>query len=195
MTKISHSHSERRKDIVGAAQAIAAAEGWPAVTVRAIAARIGCSAPAIYQYFQDKDAILAELAAEGSVALATAMEVAVEPFGGRAKRLRAASQALWDFALTNPELYAVMFGAEGLAGRGGSACDVFVPEALKRLAGEILDKRRSDETAEDLAARIAATAHGFISLTLAGTMVGGAERAATLFQRSLDALIKGIERH
>ena len=51
-------YPSRRKEIVDAARTLAAEQGWPAVTVRAVASRIGCSAPALYQYFRDKDEIL-----------------------------------------------------------------------------------------------------------------------------------------
>ncbi len=194
LTRISRSHSERRKEIVDAAQSLAAAEGWPSVTVRAIAARIGCSAPAIYQYFQDKEAILAVLAAEGEATLTAAMEAAVEPLTGPAKRMRAALRAFWDFALANPELYVVMFGLHSLAARRSGASASVAPQVLQRVAGELVEKRHSEESAQDLATRVAATAHGFISLTLAGGIDGGPDRAIGLFQRTLEAVIKTVER-
>ena len=115
-------YPSRRKEIVDAARTLAAEQGWPAVTVRAVASRIGCSAPALYLYFRDKDDILDALAAEGRNQLAESMEKALSDVGhGPAKRLRAAVRLLWDFAMANPEIYAVMFGLSGQACHGGGA--------------------------------------------------------------------------
>ena len=134
-------HPARRKEIVDAARFIAADQGWPAVTVRAIAARIGCSAPAIYQYFRDKDAVLTALAAEARDALEQNLEGAVAEIHGPAKRLRATVQEFWRFAIDNRELYAVMFGLDGLrpfGNHGGEA-----PTALKKIVGELISKREA----------------------------------------------------
>ncbi|MTJ80927.1 MAG: TetR/AcrR family transcriptional regulator [Telmatospirillum sp.] len=111
----------RRKEIIDAARALAAEEGWPAVTLRAIAARIGCSAPAIYQYFQDKDALLSALAATGREEMNRALEAAATGDHGPAKRLRAMLRALWDFSIDNRELFAVMVGIDGLAAHRDAA--------------------------------------------------------------------------
>ena len=59
---------ERRamaEGILAAARAIAGEEGWPAVTMRKIAARIEYSPPALYEYFDSKEAILLALLRRG----------------------------------------------------------------------------------------------------------------------------------
>src|SRR5215470_5502817 len=52
---------ELRTKILDAARELFAAEGYDAVTMRKIAERIEYSATAIYQHFEDKDALLQEL--------------------------------------------------------------------------------------------------------------------------------------
>lgn len=191
--EVPRGHPARRKEIVEAARALAAEQGWPAVTVRAIAARIGCSAPAIYQYFRDKEAVLAALSADGQTALSEALERAIAGIHGPAKRLRAVVRAWWGFALEHRELYAVMFGLNGMEAhrhRGNSA-----PAALLRVAGELVAKHAAEDAAGDLADRIAATAHGFIGLTLAGGFPGGGERALTLLLDVVEDVVKGLGRH
>ena len=169
-------YPSRRKEIVDAARTLAAEQGWPAVTVRAVASRIGCSAPALYQYFRDKDEILDALAAEGRNQLAEKMEQALSETGhGPAKRLRAAVRLLWDFALANPEIYAVMFGLSGQACHGGGAGPALAQ--LRKVAGELAIKREAPEDADDLADSLIAASHGFIALALAGQFPGGADRA------------------
>jgi len=184
-------HPARRKEIVEAARGIAAESGWSAVTVRAIAARIGCSAPAIYQYFRDKDAVLVALAAEGQAALAVSLDAAVLHVHGPGKRLRAAVRALWDFAMQHRELYAVMFGLNGMAAyrRGGAT-----PAAVLRIATELVMKRETGDDAVDLADSIAATAHGFICLALSGGFPGGGDRAHVLLDEVVEDIVRGLGR-
>lgn len=185
-----NAYPSRRKEIVDAARALAAEQGWPAVTVRAVAARIGCSAPALYQYFRDKDQILDALAAEGRSHLALQMERSLDESGhGPAKRLRAAVRALWDFALANPETYAVMFGLSGQACHGGGGQAV---AQLRKVARELAVKREAPEDADDLADSLIAASHGFIALALAGQILGGCERAAELLTALAESVSKAV---
>jgi AcrR family transcriptional regulator len=185
----------RRREIVDTARAIAAEQGWAAVTVRAVAGRIGCSAPAIYQYFRDKDAVLDALAAEGHALLASALEDAAVQRSGTAKKLRAMIKALWSFSLSNRELYAVMFGLDGLAAHRGVSPGGVAPATLVRASAEFLAKRHQDDAAQDVAEQLFATAHGFICLVQAGDFLGGSDRAFDLLSRTLDIVLKNIGRH
>lgn len=185
----------RRREIVDTAREIAARQGWPAVTVRAVAGRIGCSAPAIYQYFRDKDAVLAALAAEGQSLLSAALDDAAADLSGHGKKLRAMVKALWDFSLANRELYAVMFGLDGLVPHRAAAPESIAPAGFVGVAAEFLAKRDLDADAKDLADRLVATAHGFICLTLAGDFPGGSGRAFDLLSHVIDILLKNAKRH
>lgn len=187
-------HPARRREIVAAARGIAAEQGWRAVTVRAVAGRVGCSAPALYQYFGGKDAILASIAADAGTALGDALEQAVEGVHGPIKRLRTTVRGLWDFALANPELYAAIFGLDGLASRlNGNAVEL-TPSAMRRVAAEVVSKRNLGIPADDLADRLAATAHGFICLALADRFPGGRERGLALLLDVFETLVKGLDR-
>jgi AcrR family transcriptional regulator len=184
-------YPSRRKEIVDAARALAAEQGWPAVTVRAVAARIGCSAPALYQYFRDKDEILDALAADGRNQLAERMDHALADTGhGPGKRLRAAVRSLWDFAQDNPETYAVMFGLSGQACHGGGAGQALAQ--LRKVAQELAIKREAPEAADDLADSLIAASHGFIALNLAGNFPGGPDRAADLLLALAEDVSKAL---
>lgn len=182
----------RRKEIVDAARLIAAEQGWPAVTVRAVAGRIGCSAPALYQYFRDKDEILAALAAEGRTMLSERMDRDLAETGhGPGKRLKTAVRALWDFSQSNPELYAVMFGLSGQDDHGGGGPALSV---LRRIAADLAQKREAPDRAESLADSLIAATHGFVALTLAGQFPGGADRAMDLLLTLAEDMAKGLGR-
>lgn len=184
----------RRREIVDMARLIAAEKGWAGVTVRTLAARIGCSAPAIYQYFRDKDAVLSALAQEGRDLLSARLDEAAAEQAGAGKKLRAMIRALWTFSEANRELYAVIFGLDGLSAHPGGRPGLALP-ALIRVSGDFVAKRGDAETAEDLADRLMATAHGFVGLAFAGSFPGGHARAGDLLMRSVDILLKGVGRH
>ncbi len=188
-------HPARRKEIVDAARAIAAEQGWAAVTVRALGARIGCSAPAIYQYFRDKDAVLGALAAEGQVLLADSLAKAAAEQTGAGKRLRAVVRAFWSFGLANRELYAAIFGLDGLSPHLDGQARGPTPGLLVGLAGDLLSKRDGDGRPEDLADRLLATMHGFLSLVLSGSLGNDNDRAYGLLSDVVDAIIKDVGRH
>ena len=178
----------RRKQIVDAAREIAASRGWSAVTVRAIGSRIGCSAPAIYQYFKNKDEVLVALAAFGQRLLAETLEKATVSADGPAKRVRAAVRGLWEFALANPELYSVIYGGDGLVPHGPE----LAPDALVVAVSKLASKRGAAEPAGDFADRLLATVHGFIGLTLSERFPGGLERARSLCDRIVEDAIDRV---
>lgn len=184
----------RCREIVETARKIAAEQGWPAVTVRAMAARIGCSPPAIYQYFRDKDAVLDALAMDGRDMLAADLAKAADGVSGSGKKLRAMIRALWDFSAANRELYAVIFGLDGLTPHRGAEASL-APSGMILLAAEFLDKRKGGETADDLAIRLMATAHGFICLASTGAFPGGRDSAFDLLMTNVETLLKGVGRH
>jgi len=101
---------ELRTKILDAARELFATEGYEAVTMRKIAERIEYSATAIYQHFEDKETLLAELCRHDfrqfstHFARAAAIEDPIE-------RLRAAGLAYFDFAVECPQHYRFMFMA------------------------------------------------------------------------------------
>jgi AcrR family transcriptional regulator len=186
--------STRRQEIVAAAHAMATGEGWGAVTLRALAARVGCSAPAIYQYFRDKDAVLAELAAQGHLQLNQSMEQVVADVHGPAKRLRAMAKAVWDYSLAQPALFAVMVGLDGQRAHRDATTGTLAPAALSRAADEFLAKRDSGESSQDFADRLFAATCGFIVVVASGSFPGDADQALALLSRTIDAMLKDVGR-
>lgn len=187
----SRGHMARRQNIVDAARALAAEEGWLAVTVRRIAARIGCSAPAIYQYFPDKAAVLDCIATEARDQLAAAMQTAAGEASGPAKRLRAMARAYWDFSFAHPELYAVLFGMDDPARATPATA---APEVLRAAAADLVGKKGLLTDADGLADQVQALLHGFAVLAHGNRFPGGPTRAREMMTQALDALLRGQDK-
>src|SRR6266567_5503938 len=81
---------EIRQSILSAARQIAVEEGWQAVTTRKVAERIEYSQPTIYEYFENKEAMLLALLRSGYQQLVTVMQ---EAFASTDD-----PEAYWDFA-------------------------------------------------------------------------------------------------
>jgi len=103
---------ETRINILDASLQIVKEEGWPALSMRKIADAIEYTAPIIYEYFSNKDAILMELTRKGFLLLARDMKAAKEKHRLPAKQLEAMWLAYWNFAFAEKELYQVMFGVD-----------------------------------------------------------------------------------
>lgn len=98
-----------RQRIVEAAADLLAREGREAVTTRAVAAAAGVQAPAIYRLFGDKDGLLDAVAEHGYAAFLAAKHADARP-RDPVEDLRAGWDLAVEFGLTNPELYALMYG-------------------------------------------------------------------------------------
>ncbi|HEX6039538.1 TetR/AcrR family transcriptional regulator [Longimicrobium sp.] len=98
--------------IVSAARALYFEREPDAVTMRAVAERVGVTATALYRHFADKDAILREVMGEGSRLLGSHLFRALEA-PTPLERLRATANAYLDFAVAQPQAYRALFkGAE-----------------------------------------------------------------------------------
>ncbi|WP_428330037.1 TetR/AcrR family transcriptional regulator [Mucilaginibacter sp.] len=103
---------ETRCNILDAALQIVKEEGWQALSMRKIADVIEYTAPIIYEYFSNKDAILMELTRKGYLILSKELQDAKDKHRLPAKQLEAMWLAYWNFAFANKELYQVMFGIQ-----------------------------------------------------------------------------------
>jgi AcrR family transcriptional regulator len=116
--KAAYHHGDLRRALIAAARAILEEDGLSALSLRAVARRAGVSQAAPYHHFPDKDALLAALGAEGFDALDRAMRDRMAGLVDPAQRLVASGTAYVAFAVENPALFQIMFGATM---RGGGA--------------------------------------------------------------------------
>jgi len=101
---------ETRCNILEAALQIVKEEGWQALSMRKIADVIEYTAPIIYEYFNNKDAILLELTRQGYLKLSRELVEARDRHRLPAKQLEDMWLTYWNFAFANKELYQGMFG-------------------------------------------------------------------------------------
>ena len=98
--------AELRGDVLRAAMELLTETGdEAAVSVRAVAQRVGVSAPSIYLHFEDKQALLDAVCVEVFEALHQRLRAAAEDAPDPFAALRAQGIAYVHFALENPEHY------------------------------------------------------------------------------------------
>jgi AcrR family transcriptional regulator len=145
----------RREEIVAVARTILEEDGPSALTMRAIAERIGIRAPSLYKHFADKETLEVALIAAGMREIATVFEAALD---GAAQPLDALARAYRRWALAHTHLYRLMNDR---------------PLPRERLA-EGLEARVAQPLIEATGGNVALAratwgmAHGLIHLELAG---------------------------
>ena len=176
-----------RGGILAAAREIASTEGWRAVTIRKIAARVEYSPPVIYEYFDSKEDLLLELVRTGYAGQLRAIERAREAHEDPQEALLAMSRAWCRFAFESPDLYQAMYGLGGV-----SFPATELRKEGERLAGtisEVLTEvlAKNGKEAEDVWDKVTlawGTLHGLVALHMAGRIPGGAEETERLVDRA-----------
>ena len=103
-TRSTYHHGALRPALIAVAREMLANDGPAAVSLREAARRVGVSATATYRHFQDKEHLLAAVAAEGFV------EFAEQLRAGGASEFTGMGMAYLQFAIRNPGLFRLMFG-------------------------------------------------------------------------------------
>ncbi len=101
-----------REEILTSARAIGVRDGWKAVTIRAVAGDLGYTAPLLYQYFDNKEDILTQLAVEAHVCLEQALSWSL-PEDAEAAILAMVGR-YWNFMREHTQLYRLMNGMDGV---------------------------------------------------------------------------------
>lgn len=100
----------RTEILTAAAELLDASGDERAVTLRAVARRVGISAPSIYPHFPDRPAIVLAVVRQGFAELADRIRSAIDSAGDDPRaRLVAACRAYVDFADSRPQRYRAMF--------------------------------------------------------------------------------------
>jgi AcrR family transcriptional regulator len=99
-------------EIKGMARRQMAEQGYAALSLGAIARAMGLTTPALYRYFENRDALVTQLIIDAYQALATALEQAdaAAPSHDYEARFRALARAYRDWAVAHPHDYALIFG-------------------------------------------------------------------------------------
>src|ERR1700733_2241498 len=161
---------DTRANILDAALKIVKQEGWQALSMRKIADVIEYTAPIIYEYFSNKDAIILELTRKGYLILSKDLREAKSKHRLPAKQLEAMWEAYWNFAFANKELYQGMFGVTT-----NCSCEMVnnLPEAdmpwdiITEVIGELMDI--TDMESEIICTKyytLWSVVHGLVSINL-----------------------------
>jgi AcrR family transcriptional regulator len=179
---------EIRQSILSAARQIAIEEGWQAVTTRKVAERIEYSQPTIYEYFDNKEAILMALVYQGFESVLLAMQTAKAQHERPEEQLLAMTRAYWDFAFRYPELYQVMHGLGGVSfSHADTPADARAIFALLRETLYAWMQAEDVAIAEPDAAidAIWGLVHGLITLTMTGRIARGEQRARRIMEQTI----------
>jgi AcrR family transcriptional regulator len=171
--KRAYHHGDLERALVETAVHLIKEEGPAALTLRGVGARLGVSRTALYRHFDDKEALLARVAAEGFKRFHEALaESASRALARRRNPLPAMATAYMQFALANPSHYQTMFSGvvthwqryPDLVEHGQAAFNVL----LETIRGEQQRGRIGPGDPLEFAEITWALSHGLATLGLAG---------------------------
>jgi len=194
---------ETRDKILDAARDLFITQGYDGVSMRQVADRIEYSATAIYEYFDDKQALFHELCQQDFARLAAVFQnhsMAADPL----QRLRLIGQTYIDFGLRYPNHYRLMFmtphpTAEAdecqCETKGNPEVDAYA--FLKQTVQQAIDTgtfRDEYKDAELVSQTLWAAVHGVISLEIAehGDQWVEWRPIEKRAQAMLDAVLRGM---
>ncbi len=99
-----------RVEILAAAQHIIRTQGLDALSLRALAKSIGITAPALYEYFGNKNAILRAVFVQGSEIMLALMDQTIAESPPGLQRLLAILNGYRTFARDEPDYFRLLFG-------------------------------------------------------------------------------------
>lgn len=99
----------RREEILQAAKELFLEHGYDSTTIRRIADRVGISAPALYLYFKDKEALMLALCDQTFGHLLEAISEIERTVEDPLERIRRFGEAYARFGLSHPDEYRLVF--------------------------------------------------------------------------------------
>lgn len=111
----------RREEILHAAKELFLEQGYDSTTIRRIADRVGISAPALYLYFKDKEALMLALCDQTFGHLIEAISAIEKTVDDPMERVRRFGEAYAGFGLSHPDEYRLVFMGS------------HIPEALRKV--------------------------------------------------------------
>lgn len=186
-----------RERLLDAAEGILAESGREdAISMRAVAERVGCTATAIYRHFDDRTDLVFEVCRRHFAALEAFIDDAARETARALDDLRARGRAYVRFGLEHPEAYRILFMGHASAVPEGWDVDELL--AVGGFDGVIDSVRRCMEAGEicegdpfEVALVLWAGVHGLTSLLISKPWFPWPDRDA-LVDRLLDAQIDGL---
>jgi AcrR family transcriptional regulator len=190
---------QRRAEILTAAKQLFVREGYAATTIRRIAATVGISSTALYVYFPDKDAILAEISDATFAGLIVELDEVLrnspDPLSALAKSL----ERYIRFGLDHPNEYELTFVSrlpEGLPGKK-SENEKLGMQAFRRFfdcVDAVVRSGLTNETdTERLTQQLWAAIHGLVVLLLLRSGFPWAD-LDSLIRGHVEMLVSGVRK-
>jgi AcrR family transcriptional regulator len=169
----SYHHGDLKRALTSAALSLVAEKGPKGFTLTEAARRAGVSAAAPYRHFADKAELLATVAEQGFVELHADLAAAADNASEPKERVIELGRVYVRWAITHPDHYRVMFGAE--TAKTGHPT---LAAAGDRAFGDLLDaiKQCQDagmldgQDAREVAAPLWSLVHGVASLAIGGEL-------------------------
>ena len=191
-TRRERERQQTRQSILDAARSIATTEGWEAVTMRRLAERVEYSLPVLYTHFENKAALVAELARAGYEALAARLRSARQRSADPDTTAAELARAYCNFAWGERDLYEAMHGLTGVVVDAAAYRDAgaqALAEARAALADWAEARAVMAVDLDDAVTILWSSLHGIASLALARQLPGGKKRAIGLATRAVEDLL------
>ena len=160
--------------------------GLEAVTMQAVAQRVGVRAPSLYKRVPSRAALIAAIGADALDDLAGSIASPSED-PDAAAGLRSVAVAYRAFAHANPHAYELLFMSLAPASRPASTGDAQAAAPLLALAERLVGPERKLEAAR----LMTAFAHGFVSMELAGQFRFGGD-VDEAYAYGVDVLVNAL---
>ncbi|MDG2306911.1 MAG: TetR/AcrR family transcriptional regulator [Candidatus Binatia bacterium] len=183
-----------RDSLCDVATRLFAKKGYEGVTMRALAAELGCSPMTPYRYFQNKDEIFEAVRRAGFQRFAAALETAAAKANGDLEQLHALCRGYVGFALEEPHAYRIMFELDP----PGAATSPSLEEAhawfvMRDTVAAAVESGSLGGTPDVLAHLYWSGVHGLVALHLAGKLVLGCD-LEQLIEAFLERELRGDAR-
>lgn len=191
-----HERRQREKESIRAnilqeAFTLAKTEGWASLSIRKIADAIEYSAPVVYDYFENKEAILFEISINGFNLLHKELVKAQKKHDSPEEQLIAIVDTYWKFAFKNKEYYQLMFGLGMQCSGKGQMKEEFssFQDMIYDCTYNIIIKNGSNpDNACHMSHALFSAVHGLISIM----MMRNSDIPATMNKTTLDETVSAF---
>ncbi|MBV8251679.1 MAG: TetR/AcrR family transcriptional regulator [Chitinophaga sp.] len=190
--RIAREKAQVRKDILDAALEIIIEEGCLALSMRKIADRIEYAVASIYEYFANKDTILAELTGQGYTLLSEGLRKAAARQKTPYAKLEAMWLAYWQFAFKHGELYKLMYGIQTSCPKPEAAIlNATLPQQLfqEAIAVVLHAKDPEHKTVRDTYFSLWAMVHGLAAINITNDQLSK-EMNLRILKNAIGAIVR-----
>lgn len=191
--RILRQKEETRNNILEAAHAIVKEEGWQGLSMRKIADKIEYTAPIIYEYFSNKEAILLELTTKGFLKLTGELEKAKADHEKPEEQLEAMWMAYWNFAFTDTEMYQLMYGVQMSCCTERCSTQEGPYKLFTATIAEIMKKDSTVENIKQKYFTFFSVIHGLIAINIINKSNISESMSTQILKDAIGGIIKSIQ--